>query len=251
MWSCVLQKMNSISVLQNFKRVESDPYPHIMIQQALPRQVHDELLSTLPNELIDQQEARDHHGKRTYHVSQVKMDGWGISNIWREFTEYHTSQEFFNQVMEIFSPWHDILPIEKDKLILEDRSKDTLPSGANCFTDFNFVKHPPVNNISNRTPHCDNEKEIYAGLLYLKHKEDRSVGGGFNIHQADNLEMTKLRELVHPGKVFKTCPYESNNFVMFFNVKQSVHSVEPRQDAHHPRISINMIARYHGARLWQ
>ena len=243
--------MNNINVLQNFKRVESDPYPHIMIQQALPQQVHDELLSTVPNELIDKQEARDHHGKRTYHVKQVKQDDWKISNVWKEFTEYHTSQEYFDLVMEIFSPWHDILPIKKDKIVLEDRSKKVVPQGANCFTDFNFVKHPPANNLSNRTPHCDNEKEIYAGLLYLKHKEDRSTGGGFNIHRAEHLGMTKLRELVHPGPVVKTCPYESNNFVMFFNVKRSVHSVEPRQDAYHHRISINMIARYHGARLWQ
>lgn len=243
--------MNSISVLQNFKRVESDPYPHIMIQEALPQQVHDELLSTLPNELIDQQETRDHHGKRTYHVSQVKKDGWNISNIWREFTEYHTSQEFFSQVMDIFSPWHDILPIKKDKIILEDRSKHILPLGANCFTDFSFVKHPPQNHISNRTPHCDNEKEMYAGLLYLKHKDDHSTGGGFNIHKSDNLQMKGLRELVTPGPVVNSCPYESNNFVMFFNVKNSVHSVEQRQNAQYHRISINMIARYHGARLWK
>jgi len=243
--------MNKISVLQNFKKVESDPYPYIMIQQALPEHIHNELLSTLPNEFIDQQESRDHHGKKTYHVNQVKKDGWKISNIWKEFTEYHTSREFFDRVMDIFSPWNDILPIKKDKIILEDRSQTQQPADVNCFTDFNFVKHPPENNVSNRTPHCDNEKEIYAGLLYLKHKDDHSTGGGFNIHKADNLQMTGLRELVTPGPVVNTCPYESNNFAMFLNVKRSVHSVEPRQNAHHPRISINMIARYHGARLWK
>ncbi len=243
--------MNKISVLQNFKKVESDPYPHIMIEGALPEQIHNELLNTLPNDLIDQQEPRDHHGKRTYKVSQAKNEGWRISNIWREFTEYHTSQEFFDRVMDIFSPWHDVLPIKKNNIILEDRSKKEMPPGFNCYTDFSFVKHPPQNNVSNRTPHCDNEKEIYAGLYYLKHKNDQSTGGGFNIHKADRLDMTGLRELLHPGPIVNTCPYNSNNFVMFFNLKRSVHSVEPRINATHPRISINMIARYHGARLWK
>ena len=86
--------MNKISVLLNFKKVESDPYPYIMIQQALPEHIHNELLSTLPNEYIDQQESRDHHGKKTYHVNQVKKDGWKISNIWKELVELLLRQSF-------------------------------------------------------------------------------------------------------------------------------------------------------------
>ena len=241
-----------ISVLQNFKQVDKRPWPHIMIENALPQKIHDELLSTLPDERLNHQITPPAAtcGKLVWLLYEIVQEGYPVSNIWKEFIDFHTSREFFDQVLDIFSPWTRDLPIPKEKIILTDRTVGATPKD-NCFTEFGFVKHPPLNDVSSRTPHTDNEKEIYAGLLYLKYPEDKSTGGGFALHKANILKMNKDREYVNPGSIQKVCPYKSNNFVMFFNNKDTQHSVEPRQGAVHPRWSINMFGQYAGQRVWE
>ena len=60
-----------ISVLQNFKKVETDPWPHIMIKNALPQNIHDELLSTLPDKRLTQGQPKDKHGKLTWKAYEI------------------------------------------------------------------------------------------------------------------------------------------------------------------------------------
>lgn len=243
--------MNKLCVLQNLKSVDSDPWPHIIIENALPQDIHDQLLSTLPNERLDRQEPRDHHGKLTWQAMEIIEEKQPISQIWSEFIEYHLSREFFDKVINAFEPWSKKMPIKKENIRLHDRYDSANNSGTNCYTDFSFVKHPAQNNVSNRTPHTDNEKEIYAGLLYLKHAGDRSTGGDFCIHRPGNLKMTKHRVYEQPGPIVKSCRYSSNNFVMFWNGVDTQHSVSARLDAEHPRWSINMIGRFTGVRNWR
>lgn len=242
--------MNKLCVLQNFKKVESDPWPHIIIENALPQKEHDELLATLPSDILDRQEPRDHHNKLTWQARDIIAEKQPISEIWKEFMAYHLSREFFDKVLDVFEPWSKKLKIPADKIKLQDRYDPTSGGQSNCYTDFSFVKHPPINDISNRTPHTDNEKEIYAGLLYLKYPGDKSTGGDFCIHKPESLAMNSHRVYDSPGPIIKTCPYESNNFVMFWNGKDTQHSVSPRQNASHPRWSINMIGRFMGTRNW-
>ena len=240
--------MNKLCVLQNLSTVEKDPWPHIIIENCLPEEIHNELIETLPNERLDQQESRDHHGKKSWKVKDIINERKPISNIWQDFIEYHVSKEFFEKVLDAFEPWSKNLVIKKQNINLMDHYKAT---GGNCYCDFNFVKHPPENNISNRTPHTDNEKEIYAGLLYLKYPDDKSVGGDFCLHKANDLKMTKHRAYLTPGPIVKKCEYKSNNFVMFWNGIDTQHSVSPRQNASHPRWSINMIGRFTSTKNWQ
>jgi hypothetical protein len=242
--------VTKLCVLQNFKEVSHDPWPHIVIKNALPEEIHDELINTLPDERLNNQEPRDHHNKLTWQARDIIAEKQPISHIWQEFMAHHLSREFFDKVLNVFEPWSKKLKIPSDKIELQDRYDPNSGSRSNCYTDFSFVKHPPINDISNRTPHTDNEKEIYAGLLYLKYPGDKSTGGDFCIHKAESLAMNSHRVYESPGPIVKSCPYESNNFVMFWNGKDTQHSVSPRHNAKHPRWSINMIGRFMGHRKW-
>ena len=240
--------MNNLCVLQNLKKVEYDPWPHIIIENALPEKIHDELLATLPNERLDSQEPKDSHGKRTWMIWELYEENFPVSNLWKEFIQYHSSEEFVNKVFDTFDLVSQKLPIHRKDMVMLDRTKTEVPQEVNYYTEYSFVKHPPINKISSRTPHTDNEKEIYAGLFYLKHPEDKSTGGDFCIHKAKNLRVNKDREYKDPGPIVKRCEYQSNNFVMFWNGKNTQHSVSARENATHPRWSINMIGRYMGRR---
>jgi hypothetical protein len=244
--------MNDLNILQNLKIVESYPYPHIIIENALPEKIYNELLKTLPEQRIDQQLSRDEHDKRTWHVLEMKEEKWPISNIWKEFIKYHCSKEFFFDVLNIFNKWNNTLPIIKEKIKVLDRSKnENTNTSSNAFTDFSIVKHPAKNNVPNRLPHLDNNREIYAGLLYLKHPNDNSTGGGFAIHKAEDLITNEHLDFNNPGPVVKVCPYKSNQFVMFWNTNNSQHSVESRQNAEYPRWSVNMLGRFMGYNMFK
>ena len=112
--------------------------------------------------------------------------------------------------------------------------------------------HKPVD-FSSRTPHIDNPREIYAGLLYMPYANDKSSGGEFQIHKAtsDITEVNKNGGRAvgdKAGDVLKSVPYKRNTFVMFCNNSTStVHSVSARKDAKLHRRSVNIIAEYNRA----
>ena len=91
----------SISVLQNFKKVESYPFPHICIENALPEDIYNELEETFPEQLVCSTEALDKGITYRYKSNPALVDN-KISNLWKEFFEYHTSKNFFNHVISIF-----------------------------------------------------------------------------------------------------------------------------------------------------
>jgi hypothetical protein len=238
-----------LCVLQNLKTVEYKPYPHIVIENCLPVNLHNELLDTLPSDRLDQQKAVDKHGKLTWLYKEVANENYPVSNIWKEFIDYHMSREFLEKVFNTFDKVSKDSKIKLSDIVLPNAT--TEDDDCNAFTDFSFVKHPPANKVSNKIPHSDNEKEIYAGLLYLKYPEDKSTGGDFCIHRQKDLVMNANREYYQPGKIIRTIPYITNNFVMFWNGRYAQHSVSAREGAEHPRWSINTIARYTAKRVFR
>lgn len=240
--------MNKLSVLQNLKKVNAKPYPHVIIENALDENIFNELKSKLPESYVAGQPVGPDQSKRVkYHVLQE--DDWPISNIWKEFFEFHTSKEFFDQVLDMWEPFNVKYAVARDSIVI---GKGKAHGKANCYTDCQFVRHNVVaEGVTTRTPHVDNKNEVYAGLLYFKH--DNSTGGGFNIHKQpfeSGWDSKQNNELYEPGPIVDTCEYKDNNFVMFFNQKYAVHSVEPRAGVQSPRWSINIIGRWTQNRNW-
>ena len=81
----------SISVLQNFKKVESYPFPHICIENALPEDIYNELEETFPEQLVCSTEALDKGITYRYKSNPALVDN-KISNLWKEFFEYLSLQ---------------------------------------------------------------------------------------------------------------------------------------------------------------
>ena len=244
--------MNKLSVIQNIKQVESKPYPHAIVYGALPEDVFQELHDTLPHNYVDSKPFSQVDPSQRIKWDTLVEDKWPISNIWKEFFDYHTSREYFDAVLNLFEPWSKNLKIPQDKIILDERTHK--PNNTNCYTECQFVRHRVMDNHqTTRTAHLDNPLEIYAGLLYFKHPDDQSTGGGFNVHespQRPQFYRKNNNEVKNAGPIARTANYQSNMFAMFWNTFDSVHSVEPRIYAQHPRWSINIIGRFNGTRMW-
>ena len=234
----------TISVLQKTPTLSIEPYPHIVIENALPEDVYNQLEKEWPTQQLLSTEPFDNGICYRLKSDQMLKEGV-VSDAWKQFAEYHTSANFYDEVKNIFG---DFMPniAEVDKTISPrgwDKGGDKI--GSDCQT----VMHKPVD-FSSRTPHIDNPREIYAGLLYMPYEDDKSTGGEFQLHkQAANItEVNKNGGRAvgdKAGKIVKTVPYKRNTFVMFCNNStNTIHSVSARQDAVMHRRSVNIIAEF-------
>ena len=235
----------NLSVLQKKPELVLEPYPHFVIEDALPLDIYDQLEKEWPKEQLLSTEPFD-QGICYRLKADEMLKPKKVSNLWKEFTEYHTSIEFYKQMTKVFG---DLVPHIED-LTLSPRGWDT--GHDKIGTDCQTVMHKPID-YSSRTAHIDNPREIYAALLYMPYKEDRSTGGEFQIHETHDTisEVNKNggREVKEKaGKIVKTIPYKANTLVVFCNNStRCVHSVSARRDAVLHRRSVNIIAEFNRA----
>lgn len=245
-----------LSVLQNFKGVEMQPFPHLCIDNALPENVYNELVHSFPEDIVCSTPVLD-NGITYRYKSNPAIVTDTTPNIWKEFFEYHTSKEFFNYVTDIFeesfAKYYDKDLFTSFKL--GEVGVRKLSKKTTYVTDCQFVVHEPVDETgTSRTPHLDNPGEIYAGLLYMKKPTDNSTGGNFTLHDIPKVDWVikqggRAVELSNPVKEIE---YKANSFCMFLNVHNSVHSVTPRLGASERRRSINIIGEYNkNGSMWE
>ena len=234
----------TLSILQNTPTLIRDPYPHVVIENALPDHIYDQLEREWPmQQLLDTAPFDD---GICYRLKSDQMLKQGVvSDIWKRFAEYHTSATFFNEVKNIFG---DLVPVVEDiHNTISPRGWDK--GGDKIGTDCQAVMHQPID-FSSRTPHIDNPREIYAGLLYMPYADDKSTGGEFQIHETrDNVtEVNKNGGRAvgdKAGKIVKSVPYKRNTMVMFCNNSpKAIHSVSARVNAIKHRRSVNIIAEF-------
>ena len=79
-----------LSLLNKKPKVETNPYPHVLIEEALPWDLYEELENSFPEKQVLSTEALDNG--RTHRVkSNVILNPNFQPDIWRKFCEYHTS----------------------------------------------------------------------------------------------------------------------------------------------------------------
>ena len=238
-----------LSLLNKKPKVETNPYPHVLIEEALPWDLYEELENSFPEKQVLSTEALDNG--RTHRVkSNVILNPNFQPNIWRKFCEYHTSAEWFNEVNELFK---DYMPKQLHKTFTEKDlgARGWADENKNIWTDCQLVIHNPVQDRTTRTPHIDNPMEMWAGLLYMPCKEDTSTGGEFQLYSVKNnirrVNMTNGREVYKEdlGEAVKTVPYKRNTFIMFANYSpNTVHGVTLRVNPTTIRRSVNIIGEF-------
>ena len=260
------------SLLQKKPKVITDPYPHVIIEEALPWDLYEELEKTFPEKQVLNTIPFD-KGICYRMKSDILVHPTFQPDVWRKFSEYHTSAEWFREVYELFKPWlshpkvTDLLPNLEDNVcargwrgfkeikevvVTASGRKKRVKNPKNILTDCQVVMHNPSLEIqTTRTPHIDNPLEMFAGLLYMPYKDDTSTGGEFQLHTVKNdikkVSMMGGRE-IYPedlGPVHTTVPYKKNTFVMFCNMSpNTVHSVSKRINPTMYRRSVNIIAEF-------
>lgn len=243
--------MTMYSLLQKNPTVHTDPYPHVVIEDALPWPLYEALENEFPEEqVLDDNNAYDQGICYRLKADKLLDPSVNVPDVWREFTKYHTSAEWFNEVTALFQ---NHMPKVLHKKFTEDDlgARGWADAGKNIWTDCQLVVHKPIQEKTTRTPHIDNPMEMWAGLLYMPHKNDNSTGGEFQIHSTlsnvKKVDKKAGRQIYETdlGPVVKTVPYKRNTFVMFANNSpNTVHGVSLRENATMTRRSVNVIGEF-------
>lgn len=230
--------------------VVRDPYPHIVVDQVFDEATYRRLAESFPPAewfLRHLKEVKNNQAVRI--PAAAVLENPKFSPEWREFFRYHTSQDFWNDILRVFG--EDMLRIYPD---IEKRAGKPLekwqtklrsaPGEADINMDLLFVINTPVTRpTSVRPAHVDSEYKIFTGLFYMKPEDDPTPGGDLELfraakpelrfggHYADERELERVR----------TVEYTANRFLAFVNCLDSIHGVTPRPVTDRIRRYVNFV----------
>ena len=226
------------------------PFPHIVIENALPDALYDKLAREFPapEVLLD---GRKLESNKSYHYNATSiLSNSNLSEAWREFVSYHVSRQFYEETIALIGDHLRRLhpDIEEQKTL---KSLSTSVRFAEGFRDValecQIAYGSPVVKASRFLgPHVDREVSLFAGLLYFRLDEDDSTGGDLTFYKFKGAERAYAKErrgvpdhLVEQAKVVT---YAKNKFVFFLNSPESLHGVSMRSETKFPRLHVNFVA---------
>lgn len=224
--------------------VVTDPFPHLIVENALDADVYRELESHLPSLDLLKPEDRILNNTRVDLISssgRAELPLEAANPQWREFLDLHASEAFVKRVMSIFGAH---LPQVSKKMhqtwsgfraMNDFRRPENLEIRGRATLALNTPVQEPT---SVRGPHVDSRHKCFVGLYYSRHPEDRSEGGDLELYRWK--KGVKKRKwagqiAVDDVDIVTTVPYQSNTLVIFLNTDDAVHGVSPRGKSTVPR----------------
>ena len=238
------------SVLQNKKNIKFkfDKFPYIIIDNALPNKLYEELNANFPKneKIIGENTYKENFAYRYNAFSSLKDNE--ISNEWKEFIKFHTSYEFVEEFYNIFKDSiKKIYKVEKERLFNRDSTGIRFEKQNHFNLDCQFVINTPTSgDTSVIEPHLDNPVEFYAALLYMKDNDDDSKGGNLTTYSFKDKPSFYGKSRVRKNKVnlIEEIEYKQNRLVMFLNSPYSIHGVTKRTKTNFYRKYINIIGEF-------
>ena len=193
-------------MLRKAKAIEAWPFPHIVIEDALPDEIYRELKQTRP--LVP----GEGFNKR-FDISASESLEMDLPDIWREFISYHCSKDFYEEVNSLFN-----LNLEGKVGV---RCRDRCKIEMDCQISINTPGEGRV-----CIAHRDNPISRWSGLFYMGTDD-----AGLEIYDCPKPEWFGKRRVSNPGPAVKTIPFKDNIFIGFENVEHAIHAPESRDHA--------------------
>lgn len=250
--------------------IRYDPYPHVVIENALPPDLFSELQATFPDDSFLGQVEDRKNKKIALNASEV-IEANGIAPIWSEFVKYCSSNQFFQSVVALFGdelmrqyPFlakelaGDLANVPTETRVLSDRKGKHRqdPIVLDCQITSDDTTEARVC----RGPHVDAPTELYAGLIYFRSPEDESTGGDLHVLKSNDPKMrfpfrNTLRVDRSPAEIdgsdmeiVSTVPYVANTAVFFVNGPRAIHGVSERSATPIGRRHVNIIGETYSLR---
>ncbi|MBO3457613.1 2OG-Fe(II) oxygenase [Aetokthonos hydrillicola Thurmond2011] len=242
------------SLLENVNKNHffSEPFPHIVVTDALDDTLCSRLIDEFPPINIVTESNQYPSNERFSYSAHKVLGNPQISELWREFIRVQTSDIFLKQFLDLFE--QDIRRIYPS-FEQEIASVKTLKSGVRNIDEFPNVDILLDAQICVNTPvvatpsvvkqaHLDRRQVLFAGLYYLRRPDDDSTGGDLEIYRFKNGKPYGFNQQFIDDKyveLVKTVKYERNVLVLFLNSINSLHGVTVRSVTQSPRCFVNLI----------
>ena len=249
--------MMTLSVLQKAQAsaVAGSPYPHIVIPDALPSDLCEQLIAGYPPAGDLGVDTGRNNVRWSYPACKVR-ENQTIDPAWRDIIAYHVSRAFYDEFLDLFAgaivrQFPGVFPDEESLrgLRLGLREADGFDQ-ADILLDAQICGNTPVTRARSVKPnHIDSHRKLFAGLLYLRRDDDDSVGGDLELRRFRPGCSGRNRAKCYDGvyidndctELVETVRYEKNVLVMFINSLESLHGVTPRQPTPHARLFMNLV----------
>ncbi len=216
------------------------PFPMGIGADCFSKEIYEELAAMRPTWEYIAGDKKEENNKRIDLNAMTAYHIEGVPEIWKDFIDYHTSPDFYAQILKHFGGFfHQYYPnIDFIKLKSAPRYADVQ---ADIWLDCQIGINTPVKEKSTVSkPHLDSPKSVWAGLLYMREPDD-NAGGHFKTFKCRDLPIDKGKRqieesgLIESSKIF----YNPNLFVCFMNSPFSIHSVTDREITDKPRLFVN------------
>jgi hypothetical protein len=229
--------------------VRDTPYAHFTRENMVAADLYAALEAEFPSlEMILNGRAAASNQAVRMTVKQV-LNERRISPLWREFFEYHTSGEYWRDVVRLFGDrFRSTFPDLEERIGRRYEDWRVVPRGfageADIHLDCQFVMNTPVTEVGSvKTAHVDLCDKIFSALFYFRQAGDNTPGGDFEIYRwRRSPRFIKHRSMDRDVEKVEIVKYAANAYACFLNSEQAVHGVSPRGITQIPRRYINFIA---------
>ena len=254
---------HKLSILSNVSESSliGDPFPHMIIPNALDPELFAALEAQFPAEdVVVNSTGPVKDTWYQYPACEVIRDQ-RITQLWRDFFAYHVSPQFYLELVKLFGglirQTHPQLEARMGKQLEHFQVgmrpggwRNPLAPGADISMECQFYLNYTRKPRTVRGPHIDAPTELFAALLYFRQPHDNSTGGSLEICRGtdrslypspDTVSIDGLPAEISPARVQKTTTvtYAANTLVLFINSPRSVHAVSPRSPTDVTRRHIN------------
>lgn len=247
-----------LNVLGRASRADviTDPFPHVVIRNALREDVYEQLANEFPGMSVIADDAAPQDNKYYFLSAAKAQTHQGVSALWKEFMAYHTSPAFLSEVVALFGnhirAMHPHLELAFGKRLEEFTACARDTDGENdvdAQMECQFAScTTALRRATPKGPHVDREHALYAGLLYFRLDGDDSTGGDLEIQRfkgVPRFEAGTNNEIpVDRVETVKTVRYEKNTLVFFIHSAHSLHAVSARSATPYPRRHVNFVTEF-------
>ncbi len=244
--------------------IRLDPFPHVLIHDALPQPVFESLAASFPSfEYVARDEASLNNKACLRGADEVLGDA-SIGADWQRFFNYHLSREFFLHFVDLFGPTIDRMhpglvenfgrPLEAFEVGTRATGKGTASSNRepDVVLDCVFGVNTPVRApTAVRGPHIDSPFKLFSSLLYFREPNDASEGGEYELYSLKRRIYPKASLKKIPRRYVRPVarvPYRANTLMFWLNGSTAIHGVTPRQITPIPRRYVAVMGECYGGR---
>jgi len=236
-------------------KFDLDPFPHVLIDDALDADVYANLAAQFPPlDVVNRRGGRPKNN-HLYLLSARDVDAHPqISDDWKAFFRFHVSAAFWRsalplirtQLLAIHPDLERIAgrPLEDFRVTMRDHDATF---DEEISLDCQFGTNSPVTRASSvRSPHLDRPSKLFNALLYCRAPDDDTPGGELVLYRPIAPLLYSDGSSILPTRVapVKRIAYRANRLVLFLNSPRAVHGVSPRPKTRHIRRYVNFLCEF-------